>query len=118
MKLENWADFVRWSARTYRPQFDSERTRANVPIGEQIGLVSCNILSLTDELDRDREVTGPFLNGNATYLPVGTKLFQVSDYAEGCRIAAVINGEVKEYLAIREGEDEAVRCANGTVSGS
>jgi hypothetical protein len=120
MKLENWADFVRWSARTYRPQFDAEQTRPDVPLGEQIGLVSCNIKSLTDELVRDREVTGPFLSGNATYLPVGTKLFQVSDYAEGCRIAVVVDGEVKEYLATREGEgeDETVPCANGTAPGS
>lgn len=118
MRLENWGDFVRWSARTYRPLFDSEKTRADAPLGDQIGLVTCNIKSLADELDRDREVTGPFLSGNGTYLPVGTKLFEVSDYAEDCRIAAVVDGEVKEYLATREGEDEPVPCATDAAFGS
>lgn len=110
-KLENWADFVTWAPHTYRPPFDGQTARSDVRLGDQIGLVTCNIAALADDLERDREVTGPFLSGNATVLPVGTKLYAVTDYPEGCRIAAVVDGEAKEYLAVRDDRDEPLPCA-------
>lgn len=118
-KLENWADFVTWAPHTYRPPSDGLAPRGDVPLGDQIGLITCNIAALADDLDRDREVTGPFLSGNATVLPVGTKLYAVTDYPPGCRIVAVVDGEAKEYLAVRDDRDEPLPCAveRGTESG-
>lgn len=118
-KLEHWADFVTWAPHTYRPPLDGQTARSDVRLGDQIGLVTCNIAALTDDLDRDREVTGPFLSGNAGVLPVGTKLYAVTDYPEGCRIAALVDGEAKEYLAVRDDRDEPLPCAveRGAESG-
>lgn len=119
-KLEYWADVLTWAPHTYRPPFDGQTARSDVPLGDQIGIVTCNIAALADELERDREVTGPFLSGNATLLPVGAKLYAVTDYPQGCRIAAVVDGEAKEYLAVRDDRDEPLPCAveRGTESGS
>lgn len=110
-KVEHWADFVTWAPHTYRPPFDGQTARSDDPLGDQIGLVTCNLAALTDDLERDREVTGPFLSGNAGVLPVGTKLYAVTDYPQGCRIAAVVDGVAKEYLATRDDRDEPLPCA-------
>jgi hypothetical protein len=110
-KLENWLDFVRWGGRTYHPRLGNVAGRPDVPIGEQIGIVTCNLKALAAELERDREVTGPALTGNASFLPVGTKLFAVNDFDHDCRIAAVVDGETREYLAAQVASDDPDPCA-------
>jgi len=110
VRHEYWVDVLHWGGKDYRP-LRAGNSESDVPLGGQIGIVTCNIEALAALQERDREVTGPLLQGNATYLPVGTKLYQVPGYRQGCRIEVVVGGTVGQYLASRPGVDKPSRCA-------
>jgi len=108
----DYVDFVIWSGRQYfsgQPAY-SAPSRSEPHLGRQVGTVRCTVSTLTS-----REKPGRLTDGDAAYLPVGTVLHEVAGFAPQCRLAAVIAGHGRVYLAHHDinGRSMATPCAKG-----
>jgi hypothetical protein len=120
----DWVDFIQLYGRTYtssnmQPSKPSGPPATKSDLGDEIARVTCSISELTAA--HDREVVGGFLDGNASYLAKGTPIYQVKGYDPECRVAAIVDDEIREYLAQHEvdGQSTPMPCAlNPKVSPS
>ena len=80
-------------------------------LGRPVAHVTCEVSTL----DRGGRayIVGPFRNGNAAFLPVDTPLYRVRGYPSTCRVAAIWNRRIYEYLAQSNAAHHAtpLRCA-------
>jgi len=110
-----WVDFVQLNGRQFlaSTMTTSKPTHhtTKADLGPEIARVTCSISELT--ADHDLVIQGGFLDGNAAFLPKGTPLYAVTGYHPDCRIAAVVDGKVREYLAQHEVNERsrAMPCA-------
>jgi hypothetical protein len=112
----DWVDFVQLNGRQFLsasmlPSKPARHAATSADLGPEVTQVTCSISDLT--ADHDREIDGGFLDGNAAFLPKGTPLYEVRGYDPGCRVAAVVDGKVREYLAEHEvnGHFQPMPCA-------
>jgi hypothetical protein len=117
--FQQWADGVYWASFSYSSVTEAaevgrlDRPESDPRLGDQIGLITCNLQALTAEGERDREVIGDMTSGSAAGLPVGTELYAIVDVPVGCTIAAVVDGEVRQYIALEPDGAVAQQCPPG-----
>ena len=86
----DWADFVKFNGTSYISDGD---VISEEYVGEKIGEVTGNVPN-----EIDGEYNGNIeKNGDASFLPVGTKLYAVKGYPSGDYVAALIDGTYKLY---------------------
>jgi hypothetical protein len=96
----DYVDFVQLYGRQYIADASPHHTVTARELGEVVGRVRCTISDLTQ--DGRHEVVGPYRDGDAAFLPVGTELHSVAGYDSRCRIAAQHDGRIATYFAQHE----------------
>ncbi len=88
----DYVDFLRYNGRSY----DAGRQRVPASqLGETVTHVRCSLVAKEDQ----RRGPPPIINGTASFLPVGTPVYQVHGYPPACRLAAYLHGSLHLYLA-------------------
>ncbi|MDQ6935802.1 MAG: hypothetical protein M3130_11015 [Actinomycetota bacterium] len=107
-----WVDFVKLDGRQYVAGLDGQITAGQ--LGAVVGLVRCRLSAL-----KFNKAPGPSVNGDAGFLPVGTRLHAIHGFARSCRVAARFQGRVRVYLAQHTvaGHSAAVPCAKAPGGG-
>ena len=100
----DFIDFVYAHGHTYLRDFG--HARGSSAVGPRVGRVTCTISRLV--ADYRHEIHGPYRDGNAAFLPVGTLLHAVRGYPATCRLAVVQGGHVVEYVAQQRGGRHSV----------
>jgi hypothetical protein len=99
----DFVDFLYPHDRSYLRDYPRGRASSGVELGPVVGHVTCTVSALV--ADNHHEIAGPFRDGNASALPVGTMIYSVPGYPETCRVAVVQDDEPIEYLAQQKGGD-------------
>lgn len=90
--MVDWVDVVWWTGTDFMPK----GTISSSKLGEPVGTVLCNVLQISK--GGKAEVPLPWIDGTATFLPVGTVLYSVKDQIPACAIAVKErDGKVREY---------------------
>ena len=93
----DYIDFVHVLGRTYLG--NQVKAPAKPVLGRRLAVVNCTIEDLV--ADNHHEVVGPFRDGNAALLEVGTPIYAISGFAPQCRVAAVRDHHVVTFVADR-----------------
>ncbi|MDQ6686307.1 MAG: hypothetical protein M3Z50_01620 [Actinomycetota bacterium] len=109
--MVEWVDFVELDGRQY-VGFDGRVTPGQ--LGAVVGQVRCRLSAL-----KFNKAPGPSVDGDAGFLPVGTRLYAIHGFGPSCRVAARFQGRVRVYLAQRtvSGHSAAVTCAKAPGGG-
>jgi hypothetical protein len=103
----DFVDFVYLFDQTYlRDYTRSAAWSPGVELGPVIDHVTCTVSDLV--ADNHHEISGPFRDGNAAVLPVGTIIYSVHGYPPNCRVAVVQDSETIEFLAQRTSNHHSV----------
>lgn len=110
--IVEWVDFVKLDGRQYVAGLDGRVTAGQ--LGDVVGQVRCQLSAL-----KFNKAPGANVNGDAGFLPVGTKLHAIHGFAPSCRVAARVQGRVRVYLAHHTlgGQSAAVPCAKAPRRG-
>jgi hypothetical protein len=98
--MVDYIDFLQLGGRQYVASLNPGVTARHNELLTTVARVNCTISDLTE--DGTVEVVGPFNDGNAAYLPLGTAIRAVRGYDAACRVAAELDGRVRVYLAQHE----------------
>ncbi len=107
--MVDWVDFVQLDGTQYVADLDGKVPAvASNQMGSVVGRVECELSVLKFHAEPD-----PAADGDAAFIPVGTKLYAVRGYGTSCRVAAQITGVNRVYLAHADlgGVSRAVPCA-------
>jgi hypothetical protein len=107
--MVDWIDFVQLHGVQFIAGMDAQLPP--LPAGELgpvVARVRCELSVLSFH-----QTPGPTVDGDAGYLPVGTRVYAVKGFAASCRVAAPVQGAYRVYLAHHDfgGVSEAVPCA-------
>ncbi len=91
--IRDWADVLVWGGYDYSGRFTDDP----VEVGEQVGVVTCNIQVISN--DGHSDVPRPWPDGTATFVPVGTPLLTVAGQDPRCYLAARFGGQLSVFRA-------------------
>lgn len=98
--IVDYVDFIYLHTHMYLGDYGKGNAVRKSDLGPRVATVGCTISRLTS--DSRHEVVGPFRDGNAAFLPVGTSLYAVAGFSPECRVAALRGNRVIVYLAQHE----------------
>lgn len=91
--IRDWAHVVVWDGHDYSGVFTDDP----IEVGEPVGVVHCNIQVISN--DGHSDVSRPWPDGTATFLPVGTPLLTVVGQDPACYLAARFDGHLSVFRA-------------------
>ena len=77
----DWVEFIKWENTEYTRNYEVSELDIEWPIGKELGEV-------TFMLDGHAGTQYQIKNGDAAYLPIGTKLYEMEGYDTSFRIIA------------------------------
>jgi hypothetical protein len=96
--MVDWIDFVQLDGIQYVASLDGPTLEVpQEQLGPVVGRVQCQLSALTYARE-----PGPAKDGDAAFLAIGTEVHAVRGYQPRCRVAALINGTYRAYLAHQE----------------
>ncbi len=106
--MVDWVDFVQLNGTQYVAGVDGKVSGvASNQLGSVVGRVECELSVLKFQAE-----PGPAVDGDASFVQVGTEVHAVRGYATSCRVAVRIAGVNRVYLAHADlaGVSRAVPC--------
>jgi len=106
--LPHWVDFVQLNGTQFTAEAGPGHPIASAHMGAVVGRVRCQLSAL-----KLSELPGPSVDGDASFLPIGTELHSILGFEPSCRVAARFEGTNRVYLAQHDvdGSSTAVPCA-------
>lgn len=92
--MVDWVDMVRWNGREYDSFTDAKSAPPTAEPGPEVTRVRCSLVAADDHRHTPPRTD---VDGTATYLPVGTAVYQVEGVAAECEVAAWLDGRLHVY---------------------
>lgn len=106
--MVNWVDFVQLGDLQFIADEGPGPSMVSSQMLAVVGRVRCQLSAL-----KFSEDPGPSVDGDASFLTVGTEVHSVLGFEPACRVAARLRGTIRVYLAHHDvgGHSTAVPCA-------
>ncbi len=112
MVMVDWVDLLQLNAVQYISGLEGTVPAvASTQLGPVVGRVQCQLSEL-----KFRTESGPAVDGDAAFIPIGTDVHAIRGYQPSCRVAARVGGVNRVYLAHADvnGVSKPVPCAKAT----
>ncbi len=107
--MVDWVDFVQLHGTEYLAGLDGKVPAvATEQLGSAVGRVQCQLSVLKFQAQ-----PGPAVDGDASFIAIGTDIHAIRGFQPSCRVAARVDGVNRVYLAHADidGVSKAVPCA-------